>query len=159
MPVGPAARELALAYLAQHHVLTLATHGDDGPWAAAVFYASEAFTLFFLSSPRSRHAQHLAARPHAAGAIHEDNCAWPAIKGVQFEGTVARLEGAEQEAAERCYLAKFPFVPGAADRDLQRALARVAWFKLMPVRLYYLDNSFGFGHRTRVLPEEEAESK
>ena len=26
------------AYLADHHVMTLATHGPDGPWAAAVFY-------------------------------------------------------------------------------------------------------------------------
>ena len=27
------------AYLAGHHVMTLATHGPEGPWAAAVFYA------------------------------------------------------------------------------------------------------------------------
>ena len=28
-------------YLGGHHVMTLATCGPEGPWAAAVFYASD----------------------------------------------------------------------------------------------------------------------
>ena len=38
----------AAAYLAGHHVMTLATQGADGPWAAAVFYASDGASLIFL---------------------------------------------------------------------------------------------------------------
>ena len=37
------ARARALAYVAGHHVMTLATQGPDGPWAAAVFYAADGF--------------------------------------------------------------------------------------------------------------------
>ena len=35
-------------------VMTLATGGDQGPWAAALFYVHEGFTLYFLSSPAIR---------------------------------------------------------------------------------------------------------
>lgn len=38
------------SYLEQHRVMTLATCGPDGPWAAAVFYVSVGSTLYFLSS-------------------------------------------------------------------------------------------------------------
>ena len=31
-------------YLARHHVMTLATQGGDGPWAAAVFYVQRSAT-------------------------------------------------------------------------------------------------------------------
>jgi hypothetical protein len=56
---APLAPELA-AYLANHHVMTLATQGSNGPWAAAVFYAWFDGALIFLSSPKSRHAANLA---------------------------------------------------------------------------------------------------
>ena len=39
-------REKALAYLAAHNVMTLATTGPEGPCAAAVFYASREFDLY-----------------------------------------------------------------------------------------------------------------
>jgi hypothetical protein len=45
------------AYLAGHHVMTLATQGGEGPWAAAVFYASDGASLIFLSAPNTRHAE------------------------------------------------------------------------------------------------------
>ena len=37
------------SYLEQHRVMTLATCGPDGPWAAAVFYVSVGSTLYFLA--------------------------------------------------------------------------------------------------------------
>ncbi|APR05899.1 hypothetical protein [Thauera chlorobenzoica] len=37
-----------LTYLQRHHVMTLATHGAGGPWAAAVFYVNDGADLYFL---------------------------------------------------------------------------------------------------------------
>src|SRR5512138_21503 len=100
-------RQKALDYLAAHNVMTLATRSV---WAAAVFYASDGFTLYFVSSPSSRHARDLAEDPRVAAAIHEDYRDWRAIQGIQLAGTAERLEGAEREAALACYRGKFGFL-------------------------------------------------
>jgi uncharacterized protein len=139
----------ALAYLQQHHVMSLATQGPQGLWAAAVFYASDQFDLFFLSAAHTRHAQNLVAHPHAAATIQEDYHDWPAIQGIQLEGDVALLEGEARATAVALYLQKYPFI--AADPILEAAFARVNWHRLRPTRLYFIDNSRGFGHRDQIL--------
>ena len=40
-----------LSYLATHNVMTIASCHENLPWAAAVFYASDGFDLYFLSNP------------------------------------------------------------------------------------------------------------
>jgi uncharacterized protein YhbP (UPF0306 family) len=137
----------ALAYLQSHHVMTLATAGPDGPWAAAVFYASRGFELIFLSAGHTRHAGHLAAQGRAAAAIHEEYREWSAIQGIQLEGGVRRLEGQEREEAAALYRRKFPLLD---DPALAPALARVEWYLLVPEGLYFVDNSRGFGHRDEI---------
>jgi uncharacterized protein YhbP (UPF0306 family) len=63
--------------LETHNTATLATSGADGPWAAAVFFASDAdLNLYFVSDPRTRHARDLAVCPEVAAAIHADCSAW-----------------------------------------------------------------------------------
>lgn len=139
-------REEALAYLAAHNVMTLAT---SSVWAAAVFYASEGFTLYFVSSPASRHSRDLARDARVAAAIHEDYADWRAIRGIQLSGTVERLEGKAREAALACYRNKFSFLnsPAAA---LAQALGKAACYRLTPDEIHFIDNSAGFGSRTRI---------
>lgn len=139
-------REKALAYLAARNVMTLATAST---WAAAVFYASEEFTLYFVSSPRSRHAQDLARDPRAAAAIHEDARDWRTIQGIQLSGRAEKLEGAARDAALACYRRKFGFLDG--DSVLLQALAKAACYRLVAEELYFIDNAAGFGARTQVL--------
>ena len=143
-------REKALAYLAAHNVMTLAT---ASAWAAAVFYASEAFALYFVSSPSSRHAQDFARDPRAAAAIHEDYRDWRTIQGIQLSGTVERLDGKAREAAMACYRKKFDFLeenmPQVA--SVLAALAKAACYRLVPSELHWIDNAAGFGKRTRIL--------
>ena len=143
-------REAALNYLQNHQVMTLATVGDDGVWAAAVFYANEGFDLYFLSASHTRHAQHIAAGSRVAATIQEDYDGWEAIQGIQLEGVARALEGAERETAILLYEEKYPFV-ARADQQIQAALARVDWYRLRPDALYFIDNSRGFGFRDRVL--------
>ena len=147
-------RQKALTYLATHNVMTLATSGVGEPWAAAVFYASRELELYFVSSPKSRHASHLQANPKVAAAIHEDYRDWRAIQGIQLAGSVERLEGVEREAALACYSEKFGFLK-KADATLiavVEALGRAACYRLTPSELHFIDNATGFGKRTQVLP-------
>jgi uncharacterized protein YhbP (UPF0306 family) len=138
-----------LAYLQGHHVMTLATHGPEGLWAAAVFYASDGFALYFLSAGHTRHAQNIAASPQVAATIQEDYADWQSIQGIQLEGTARMLAGQEREEAIIRYAAKFRFLsqPGSV---IGAALARVNWYLLSPKRLFFVDNSQGFGHRDEI---------
>ena len=99
------ARGRALAYVAGHHVMTLATNGPQGVWAAAVFYAHDGFRFVFLSAGHTRHARNIAATPEVAATIQSDYDDWTAIKGIQLEGTVEQLDGARRSAALALYSA------------------------------------------------------
>jgi uncharacterized protein YhbP (UPF0306 family) len=143
-------RQAALVYLEGHHVMTLATSGVEGVWAAAVFYVSEGFDLYFLSAGHTRHGQNLAADGRAAATIQEDYHDWPGIKGIQLEGVVTRLEGEARQAAIERYVGKYPFVANPADERMRAALVKVNWYRLRPERLYLIDNSKGLGHRDEI---------
>jgi hypothetical protein len=139
-------------YLQCHHVMTLATQGPDGPWAAAVFYAAEGAELLFLSSPSSRHCRHLAQDARCAATIQEDYSEWAQIKGVQLEGRVRELRADDARLAREHYARKFPIAGplGGAPVAIAEALQRVHWYRLVPERLYFIDNSRGFGHREAI---------
>lgn len=129
--------------------MTLATNGPLGLWAAAVFYVNRGFYLYFLSAGSTRHAQNLAANPWVAATIQEDYEDWPSIKGIQLEGDIRLLEGAEQEEAVALYKKRYPFVASDAPQ-IGAALSRVNWYQVEPVRLYLIDNSLGLGHRDEI---------
>jgi uncharacterized protein YhbP (UPF0306 family) len=150
MPAGRS--EQVQSYLREHHVMTLASHGTEGVWAAALFYASDGFAIYFLSSPTSRHCVNLTRNPRVSAAVHEDYADWKEIKGVQLEGVASVLAGDEEEQARRLYGAKFPVVGKLeqAPASIVKALAKVRWYRLIPERLYFIDNSAGFGHRDQI---------
>lgn len=145
-------REKTLAYLSDRNVMTLATTGPQGLWAAAVFYVNDGFTLYFLSAPTSRHSLNIEAQPTVSAAIQEDYKDWREIKGIQLEGEARRIEGAEQAAAIARYGLKFPIVGNlaTAPAEIVKAMSRIAWYKVVPTRLYFIDNSLGLGHRDGV---------
>jgi uncharacterized protein YhbP (UPF0306 family) len=143
------ARQRALDYLAEHTVATLATCGEDGVWAAAVFYVNDGFDLLFLSADHTRHARHIAANRQVAATIQENYNRWEAIQGIQMAGRAEKLSGAAQEQAMARYLEKYPFI-----RDnplLSGALEKVGWYRLSAETLFFIDNTRAFGHRDRVV--------
>ncbi|HIP72847.1 MAG TPA: pyridoxamine 5'-phosphate oxidase [Anaerolineae bacterium] len=129
--------------------MTLATYGNEGVWAAAVFYVNEGFTLYFLSAGHTRHARNILAQPHVAAAIQEDYADWPVIQGIQLEGDVQILEGEERDTAVTLYRRKYPFL-NQINPQIEAALTQVNWYQLTPTRLYFIDNSKGLGHRDEV---------
>ena len=161
-------RQTVLAFLQQHHVMTLATQGaapadgaapaqsdqddDSGPWAAAVFYAHADTTLYFLSSARSRHARDLARDARVAVSIQSQPADWKDIRGIQLQGRAVQLEGAERLAAMARYGLRFPIVGNLAQAPaaIVQAFAKVSWYRIDAKYLFFIDNSKGFGHRDRL---------
>ena len=150
--IMPILRDTILSYLQAHHVMTLATQGPLGLWAAAVFYVNDGLTLYFLSSPTSRHSQNLEASGRVAATIQEDTHDWRAIQGIQLEGRAERVGGEEQARALLRYGQKFPLVGNlaVAPAEIVKAMNRIAWYRITPERLFFVDNSQGFGHRDEV---------
>lgn len=147
-----ALRERVLDYLCAHHAMTIASQGDGGIWAAAVFYVSDGFRLYFLSAPSTRHSRNIARDGRIAITIHEDCADWPQIKGIQAEGRAVEIAGEEERHARELYGAKYPVVGKVAQAPaaIVKALAKVRWYRFEPERLFYIDNSVGFGHREAV---------
>lgn len=145
-------KKKALAYLQEHNVMTLATAGPEGLWAAAVFYVNHGFNLYFLSAPTSRHSRNLEAQPRVAATIQEDYEDWPEIKGIQLEGEARRITGVEQASAIARYGLKFPIIAdlSRAPREIVKAMNDIAWYRLTPDRFYLIDNSLGLGHRDEI---------
>lgn len=143
----------ALDYLATHHVMTLATAGESGPWAAAVFYAHHGFDLYFVSSPRARHSIDVASRPAAAATVQEDYSDWRLIRGLQLAGEVHALAGDEAAFARGLYAQKFVVARGDSDgaEAVNAALAKAVWYRFRAVRAFLIDNAVGFGKREQVL--------
>ena len=139
-------------YLRDHQVATLATHNGEDLWAAAVFYVNAGYTLYFLSSPTSRHCLNLVQNPRVAVTVQEDYAGWLEIKGIQIEGVASEISGEEERTARRLYGQKFPIVGklGQAPAAIVEALAKVRWYKVVPQRLYFIDNAVGLGHRDEV---------
>ncbi len=147
------ALDRALDFLDRHHVMTLATCGASGPWAAAVFYVRDGLRLCFVSSPSSRHCTDLAADPRVAGTVQDDHRDWPDIQGVQLEGRAAALDGADAARVRALYAARFPVAAGGPNTPapIAAALAKGRWYAVTPAALHLVDNAVAFGQRTRVV--------
>lgn len=151
-------RERVIALLEAHSTATLATNGPDGPWAAAVFFASDsALRLYFLSDQRTRHGRDLIASPEVAVAINADCRDWTEIRGLQIAGRVAVLDGAAREDALTRYLGKFPAVaqmleaPRNADETtIAKRLGSASLYCLTPSWIRLIDNSRGFGFKEEL---------
>lgn len=154
LPVRDRVRRL----LAQHTTLVLATASEDGvPWACALFYAldEDGLSPLVVSSPGSRHAANLAARPSAAAAVNAQHDEWRTVEGVQLEGRVERLAGDERAAALDRYVTRFTWLGDLdtgdpSERRIGERLAAADIYRMRPERLVLVENTRGFGVREVV---------
>jgi len=143
----------ALRYLSSHHVMTLCTFGTEGPWATAVFYVNEGFTLFFLSEAGTRHGQNLSRDSRVALAVHEDYRDWREIKGLQMAGEARAVSPREKAALLPAFAAKYPHLGVFfTDPRYVAVMVRALVYRVRPREVWYLDNGKGFSRRERIVP-------
>ena len=125
-----------LDYLGSQKTLTLATSGDDGPWAATLTYANDDSDIYIWTKPGSNTARHLDQNPVAAFAIDEYTEDWKQTKGIQGRGACKVVEGEGIARAADLIGQKYPQLrPGST--------SAVVFYKIEPDSLELIDNSRG----------------
>lgn len=132
--------------------MSLATIGNDGLWNTAVFYASNAWELYFVSSPDTRHCRNITDNPQVAVTIQEDYDNWKSIKGIQVQAKVEKVEEGEIPGVIDLYKKKFSFFNDATQmvEKITRALEKSSWYRVVPSTVYFVNNEKGFGNRTEI---------
>jgi len=151
--VNDETRERILAFLAAHNTLTLATSRDNTPWANAVFYANDGFTLYFVSDPKTRHADYLKQNANVAGTIQDEQKDWRWIRGVQLAGQCEEItHPIESAKALAVYAAKYPFVSdlARAPKEIASAMAKARWHKITLTWIRLIDNTQGMGFKEEL---------
>lgn len=144
------------SYLDAHHVMTLATTGEHGPWASAVFYVNTDFDFYFFTETNTRHGHNLVANPLVAAAIHEDYHDWREVKGIQLQGEAVPVGPVEKARVIALFTRKFPSVSiFLANKKTVAIVARAQVYKLVPREIWYLDNQKGFSSRQKLSIESQ----
>ena len=141
-------------FLDSHTTMALATAGEDGPWAAALFFARDAdLNLYFISAESTRHAAHIAHNPKVAATVNRQHDDWFDIRGLQIEGVAEPVPHEEREAVIEIYLAKFPTLRplfasprSEQERRIAKAFAASPFYRMRPRWIRFIDNTKDFGH-------------
>ncbi len=150
--------KLAKNLINDQSTMTLATCKENVAWAAPVYYVFLKSAFYFFSDPASRHILESLESGQASGAIHGFASGWQEIRGIQMIGRIRALSmGVESAEVIMVYLKKFQFtkelfssgIPLNLDAFTSRF--KVKLYKFNPTLIYYLDNSFRFGFRERVM--------
>ena len=130
-----------LEFIDEHHIMTLAVAKDKQPWCATCFYVylSDQNTFIFTSDDDTRHIRDAVESNNynVAGAIALETKMVGKIRGIQFSGTMFRLEGEELKKSRRQYLRKFPIA----------RLTKLELWGLKPAHIKMTDNRLGFGKK------------
>ncbi len=142
------------AFLAAHHVMTLATVGDDGvPHAASVMYAVDGLALYWMSKPDTRHSQHIERRPRVTVTVAPDYTDFRMIRGLQIAGDARRLvDAAELARARERMISRYAFLQelAAGPAALRAAIEKAGFYCFAPARITLIDNTIGFGHKASL---------
>jgi len=138
------------AFLAAHHVMSLATMGSSGPHATSLLYACDGLALIWVSEPDSQHSREIEADPRVSATVAPDYSDFAIIRGVQITGAARRVVAADERMRHLAQLeARYTFLGqlAAGPAKLREAYARTAVYRLQPARLVLIDNTKGFGHK------------
>jgi uncharacterized protein len=126
------------SFLRRHHVLTLATLSDSGPWTAHCFYTymPEIQAIVFTSDPETRHGRNMLNNPQVSAGIALETKVVGLIRGIQLTGS-ATLCHADEGECRKAYLKRFPY---AIAVKLDLWILRIDHLKMT-------DNRLGFGKK------------
>ena len=146
-------KSLICRYLEQHTTLSLATCHNRQPWATDLFYASDdSCRLYFVSSSKTRHCQHIAANPQVSVSISGNVSGWEEIKGLQLDGVAVVVPDSERARVAETYLAKFPALKKLHKAsEILSSFLESSFYQITPKWIRLIDNSKGFGHKDEMI--------
>lgn len=126
-------------FFRKHHVLTIATSTDAGPWCANCFYVylEEENALVFTTGPETRHGKEFLINKLVAGSVVLETRIIGMIRGIQFRGIISEPEGELAAKSKRAYLKRFPV---AMLMDTHLWVVQLTYIKMT-------DNRLGFGKK------------
>lgn len=130
-------------FIAKHHVLTVATVGNEGmPYVANCFYAYDRKRNIFIftSDSSTRHGAEMEANANVALSIVLETRIVGRVQGLQITGIAER---GDEEAKSR-YIKRFPYA----------AVAPLTLWMVRPTMLKLTDNTLGFGKKLIWQSEE-----
>ncbi len=137
--------------------MALGTAGlDDGrPQVAPLFFASDdAFNLYWISDPDSRHSKNLGDWNDVSATIYSHTWDYTAIQGVQFEGDAMDVaDDDERTRALGLYTTKFTFVTD----KFAVLIAQSVIYVLRPRWLRWVDNTRKFGYKQEFRCVQESD--
>ncbi len=142
--------------------MTLGTSDHVSVWTAPVYYIYHDMEFYFFSNSSSRHIQESEKFIKISASIHHNPKEWNDIKGIQMEGIVSKAKkGKKSVEAFKLYIKRFAFAKKIANKPISGSLDcfkeqfKVKWYKFIPEKIIYLDNSIRFGFKLRLLPNLE----
>ncbi len=123
------------AFLAKHHLLSLATVADNAPQSASLFYAFDAENVGFIvaSDMKTEHIRNVLVNDKISGTVALETDVVGKIEGIQFKGLMRAIS--QKEGA--LYFKRFPYA---------RVMDPQLWqIELADVKL--TDNRLGFGKK------------
>jgi uncharacterized protein YhbP (UPF0306 family) len=152
MSDSTALKELSLrieAFMTEHHVMSLATLGPEGPHAANLFYACDGLSLIWISDPKSRHSREIEAEARVAVTIAPDYTDFSIIRGVQIWGLAYKVIDGERARQMEILESRFAFLRRTEEgpKKMHDAYSQAAIYRLDPRRIVFIDNTRGFGHK------------
>lgn len=123
------------AFIAEHHLLSLATSGER-LWCCSMFYAYDPETASFVvaSDEATEHMGNVARNGAVAGTVALETKQVGKIRGIQFSG---RMRRAGDEGAYGLYYARFPYA---------RVMNPTLW-RILLDEVKMTDNTLGFGKK------------
>lgn len=123
-------------FLAEHHVLNLATCRDNELSTCSLFYAYDTSTNSFVvaSSEDTLHVEHAKQNKYIAGTIVLETKTVGKIQGVQYRGEFTELQ---DKKLKQLYFKTFPY---ALVMNPTLWQIKVTYFKMT-------DNKLGFGKK------------
>jgi uncharacterized protein YhbP (UPF0306 family) len=137
------------SFLNEHHVMSLATLGPEGPHAANLFYACDGLSLLWISDPKSRHSRELEAQARVATTIAPDYTDFSIIRGVQIWGVAYKVSDSERAKQIAVLENRYVFLRRTTEgpKKMHDAYSQAAIYRLDPERIVFIDNTKGFGHK------------
>jgi uncharacterized protein YhbP (UPF0306 family) len=128
-----------IRFLNKQHVLTLCAGNGAEMWCANCFYVfdAERMALWLMTEPHTQHGGLMQQNSTVVGTIAPQPKSIALIKGVQYRGEIALLQGDDDRLARERYCQRFP---------VAKAMKAPIWqLTLQEVKM--TDNTLGFGKK------------